>query len=513
MADKITATDAVQQDKVVETPKGLSPAQAEGYKGTDLKAPAPVTDANLPGIAIDKGAQTVTHPDTSEVVFRQSTNGTAQVQSIKTFDGHTATPGYGDDGTLSKLTIQPRGEEPYTLSRVGEDKFDWLDSRTNDASRRVIEVHAGPNPGSTAEIAIYHEGHGATLFAPEAKVQPDVALKDFASLFGRGNEYPFSSGTAMPFTNNDGTHVSIFDPNYRGVASVTDTGRQSELSARAEVVAIKTEDGRSVRLGFDSAQKGADGRPLVTSANITEADGNKFELKRVGDTDQWRDSRTGTLRNLEVDRAVGKDAASSAEVLIKDIGEPAKTLFFNPHSEIPLLTDKIPFAEIKAASPDAARLIEKRWLDDKLAGIYERASSKLPADLRTALDQSGAAAFKDISRLTDTHDSSLYAKSEELGYAFLKTRGNKIALGLAAAAGLVAAGKWAFSRHNSDAPASLPVSVLPPQHLEFSERLTSGALRSAEFGEMLLPSPKHQGLMRQLRENSKALEPLDRLEK
>jgi hypothetical protein len=334
----------------------------------------------LPGLALDKGTQTVTHLDGSAVVFNQSVEGTAQVQSIKTFDGHLATPGYGDDGALSKLTIQPRGEAPYTLSRVGESKFDWIDSRNGDLSVRDIQVHAGPNPGTTAEIAMYHEGGGATLFAPEAKVQPDVALRDLRSLFGRGNASPFSSGSGLPFNNADGTHVSIFDPQYSGRAGVFATAEHSGLSAEAEPVAITTKDFRTVSLGFDSAQKGADGRPLVTSARVNEVDGSNFELKRVGDTDEWRDSRTGTLRNLEVDRAIGKDAGSTAEILIKDVNDPAKTLFFNPQSDKPVLTGKaMPTeivdvgSELRNAPAELEKLLAKGKgvpNDEFLANIY-----------------------------------------------------------------------------------------------------------------------------------------------
>jgi hypothetical protein len=339
MADKIITSDATKPDEVAGKPQGLSPAQSEGYKAGDAKALAPITDAGLPGLSLEKGVKTVAHPDGSAVAFREIADGNAQVQSIKTFDGHLVTPGYGDDGALNSLTIKPRGEDAYTLSRAPEGKFDWSDSRTGELSKRDIQVHAGSNPGSTAEIAMYHEGGGATLFAPEAKVQPDVALSDLRSLFGRVSEHPFSSGSALPFNNADGTHVSVFDPRYTGRPGFTAIPEQNGLSAQAEPMGIKTPDGRGVSLGFDSAQKGADGRPLVTTANITEANGNQFQLKRVADTNQWRDSRTGTLRNLEVDRALGTDVRSSAEILIKDLDDSSKTLFFNPNGKAPLLTD------------------------------------------------------------------------------------------------------------------------------------------------------------------------------
>jgi hypothetical protein len=118
---------------------------------------------------------------------------------------------------------------------------------------------------------------------------------------------------------------------------------------------------------------------------------------------------------------------------------------------------------------------------------------------------------RDFSQLTDMHGASLFTKSEEFGYAFLKTKGSKIGIGIAAAAGLIAAGKWAFSRHNSEAPAPSHFSSMSGSMPEsISESMSQGARFKLDAARNafieLSPSKRFEEPETKLPQNFKSIE-------
>lgn len=154
------------------------------------------------------------------------------------------------------------------------------------------------------------------------------------SEFGKGAKLsdglPRMSGSALPFNNTDGSHVSVFDPNFRGVPTLLGPHDVNDVSSSALVKAVKTAEGRTAALGYYADLKDAAGKPQIREVLITETNGQQYTLTRAGLSDRWLDSRSGDVRNLDVEQAGGRQINRTAEIAIVDKADAAKSDFFAP---------------------------------------------------------------------------------------------------------------------------------------------------------------------------------------
>ena len=305
----------------------------------------------------------------------------ASIMALKTFDGNVVEPKYTKDGAIGQLQITDPEGKKYTLTQTGDPtKNEWVDSRTpNEVTHLLVEAKVGGAAGQakTAEIGVLNLDavNQSKLYAPEGRTEPTLVMQDYKSLFTPWNEgLPMGSGSVLPFANPDGSHVSIMDPNYDGAATVTGRPNPSRVSqeGNADVLDIKTQDGRVAVLKYDRDNLSLDGKPNVNEVRITEPDGSSYRLQRAGTTDSWRDSRSGEMRHLSVQQFVGTKADSTAEIGIADKDDPAKSEFFAPGGRTkPELVNQ-PMTEV---TDKTLKLDDKASLDDAVRAALAKAKA------------------------------------------------------------------------------------------------------------------------------------------
>ncbi len=309
----------------------------------------------------------------------------ASVMALKTFDGNTVEPKYTKDGAVGQLQITDAEGKKYTLTQTGVPaRNEWVDSRTPDkVSHLLVDAKVGGADGQakTAEIGIVNMDDLAKskLFAPEGKTEPSLVFQNYKSVFTPWNDgLPMGSGSVLPFPNTDGSHVSIMDPKYDGAAAINRRPDPASVSKNgdADVLDVKTTDGRVAVLKYDPEQRELDGKPNIKEVRITEPDGSSYRLQRAGTTDSWRDSRTGEMRHLSVQQFVGNKADSTAEIGIADKDNPAKSKFFAPNGRTkPELVNQ-PMTEV---TDKTLKIDDKLSLDDAVRKALTQAqASKEP---------------------------------------------------------------------------------------------------------------------------------------
>jgi hypothetical protein len=111
-------------------------------------------------------------------------------------------------------------------------------------------------------------------------------------------------------------------------------------------------------------------------------------------------------------------------------------------------------AEYSATEIDGA--IAKLYRGSGLANPHHvGAAFRSRPEFVAAMENAGTGALKDFLKLTDMHNASLFSKSEEIGYSFLRSGHGKLGMAAAAAAGLVVAGELLFARHKSEPTAPI----------------------------------------------------------
>lgn len=137
--------------------------------------------------------------------------------------------------------------------------------------------------------------------------------------------FPSKSGAVLPFTSPDGSSVVAFDPHYNGLPDMLRRPNHNDLSSHAVMLSLTTQDGISVNLRY---QEG-DVPPQVRALKFSR-DGESVTLERYGLTDRWLDSRTGEVRQLTVETALGRVPDIDAELAIIDHADPKRSEFYAP---------------------------------------------------------------------------------------------------------------------------------------------------------------------------------------
>lgn len=137
--------------------------------------------------------------------------------------------------------------------------------------------------------------------------------------------FPNKNGAILPFTSPDGSSVVAFDPHYNGLPDMLRRPNHNDLSPDAVMLSLKTQDGISVNLRY---QEG-DVPPQVRALKFSK-DGESVTLERYGLTDRWLDSRTGEVRQLTVETALGRVPDIDAELAIIDHADPKRSEFYAP---------------------------------------------------------------------------------------------------------------------------------------------------------------------------------------